>query len=101
MNYLFLLLALAPATLAAPKTDRTFFRSARGDIAAVLANKIFRDYGEYNIVNIRQGEMGESMAYFVRLEKPFQTGEKPLCFQFTSPGKHVWKLDTAPYPCKD
>ncbi len=69
----FLLTSLSLAKTVAPKKDETLFPSAQKDIVAILDHQIFKAYRDHNIISVRQGEIGESMAYFVRLEQPFNT----------------------------
>lgn len=80
--------------------DKTFFPSAKKDIEVVLSHKAFSSYSDYNITNIRQGEMGESMAYFVSLQKPFETSPLTLCFIFMSKEPQKWELNGSVEKCK-
>jgi hypothetical protein len=59
-----------------------YFTGASKDIALMLANPIFKNFPDYTIDNVRQGEIGESLAYFVRLAKPFGGDSHGICLQF-------------------
>ena len=80
--------------------DKSMFPSAKKDIEVVLDHKIFSSYLGHNITNIRQGEIGESMAYFVSLEKPFERSPLTLCFIFMSKESQKWELKGPVEKCK-
>lgn len=66
---------------AATKKVESYFTASVADIQKILSNKVFEKYSDYTIESIRQGELGESQAYFIRLIKPFDS--KPgICFDF-------------------
>jgi hypothetical protein len=99
---LFVVLSLNFVKAENPKnTDKTFFPNAKKDIEIILGHKVFSSYQEYNITNVHQGEMGESMAYFVSLEKPFETSPVRLCFIFMSKGGQNWNMHGSVNQCKD
>jgi len=83
-----------------PKVNNSFFPDAKKDIASVLSNKVFRKYLDYNITRVSQGEMRESMAYFVSLEKPFSDNPLKLCFIFMSKKSHEWNQIGSVEKCK-
>lgn len=80
--------------------DKSMFPNAKKDIEVVLDHKIFSSYLDHNITNIRQGEIGESMAYFVSLEKPFESSPLTLCFIFMSKESQKWELRGPVEKCK-
>ena len=101
MKFLVFILFLILGSVGAEETDKTFFPTAKKDIETVLSNKIFSSYYEYNITNIAQGEIGESMAYFISLEKPFEAKPVRLCFIFLSKGNQDWNLRGSVEKCAD
>ena len=82
------------------KVDNSFFPDSKKDIASVLSNKVFKKYQDYNITRISQGEMRESIAYFVSLEKPFSESPLKLCFIFMSKKMHEWNQIGSVEKCK-
>ena len=63
-------------------SEYSYFADAKSDVTKVLSHSIFNSYTEYTIDNIRQGEIGEAQAYFVRLVKPFSADSLGMCFTF-------------------
>lgn len=59
-----------------------FFAESSSDIQKILSSKVFKNYTDYTIDNIRQGEIGEAQVYFVRLVKPFASNSEGMCFRF-------------------
>lgn len=83
-----------------PKAENSFFTDTKKDIALVLSNKIFKKYLDYNIARVSQGEMRESIAYFVSLERPFSESPIKLCFIFMSKKADEWKQIGTVEKCK-
>ena len=83
-----------------PKVDNSFFPDTKKDIISVLSNKVFKKYLDHDIIQVTQGEMRESMAYFVSLRKPFSDNPIKLCFVFMSKKKHEWEQAGSVEKCK-
>ena len=99
--FFFLVLSLGLAKAESPKIiDKTMFPNAKKDIESILNHKVFSSYQDYNITNVHQGELGESMAYFVSLERPFEALPVRLCFIFMSKGGQKWDLHGSVNKCK-
>ena len=78
-----------------PSADINYFADASADLQKLLAHHVFKSYAEYTIDNVRQGEIGESQAYFVRLEKPFSATSEGMCFVFLG----TQDLQDKPHKC--
>ncbi|WP_413290774.1 hypothetical protein [Bdellovibrio sp. HCB337] len=76
--------------------NHDYFSEASKDFKSLLSNPVFKDYPGYTIDNIRQGEIGESQAYFVRLVKPFSSNNEGVCFSFLG----VTEIQGKPHSCE-
>ena len=72
-----------------------YFQEAKAQIAEVLSQPVFENYKEYTIDNIRQGEIGETQAFFVRLVKPLSDSSGGVCLVFLGSSQ----LQSAPHDC--
>lgn len=97
MKTLFVSLLVLFAT--AQASANVYFNESAKDIGAILSNSVFSRYSAFTIATIRQGEIGQAQAYFVRLVKPFNTVDKGVCIEFVNPGK--WEVKGHPYACED
>lgn len=77
------------------KPAPSYFSESAKSIGQVLKHKAFRDYADYLVESYREGEIGESQAFFVRLVKPFATDQTGVCFVFLGPDK----LQGQPHGC--
>lgn len=78
------------------------FAASRKEIAAVLANPVFKKYSDFFIANIRHGEgPGHSDTFFVVLEKAFASPAEKACLMFQSHKANKWQLVGKEGDCKD
>ncbi len=97
MKSVFTLVACSLISFAASAED--YFAASSKDLTQILSNPVFQRYGAFTIGTIRQGELGQAQAYFIRLVKPFATVEKGVCVEFVNPGN--WELKGQPYACEE
>lgn len=76
-----------------------YLPAATKDLTEILNNPVFERYGAFTIGHIRQGELGQSQAYFVRLVKPFSVTEKGVCIEFVNSGS--WVVKGHPFACDE
>lgn len=94
MRFLLVVVCMALSSVGFAKTEKkkiierkgaaaeSYFNNSKKDIAEVLSNSIFERYMDHTVVSLRQGEIGEAQAYFVRLEKPFSSTGDGVCINF-------------------
>ena len=78
------------------KKEYNYFDEAAKQISEILAQEIFKKYSGYTIDNVRQGEIGEAQAYFIRLVKPFAADNEGVCVAFYN----AQKMADKPHACK-
>ena len=108
-NQIFALAILLSTTSSLGKTEKSFvnnkrtsssvnyFSDSSQNIKKILQHKVFEKYSDHIVENIRQGEIGESQAFFIRLVKPFSASNEGLCFVFLD----VDKLQDPPRKCQN
>lgn len=78
---------------------QSHFASTAGDIQELLQNPVFHRYAAFTIANIRQGELGQAQAFFIRLVRPSAISEKGVCIEFVKTSN--WVVKGHPYACDE
>jgi len=86
-------------SLVSSHASADYFADSKKDLQEILANPVFARYGAFTIGRIRQGEIGQAQAYFIRLVRPLSPVEKGVCLEFVNPGK--WELKDHPFACDE
>ena len=92
-------LAAATFVFSMQASANAYFTNSAKDVAAVLENPVFARYQAFTIGHIRQGELGQAQAYFVRLVKPFNIVDKGVCLDFVNNG--TWIVKGHPCACEE
>lgn len=65
----------------------SYIGQSRERLNHLLTHPIFQTYENFIVDTIREGEIGESQAYFIRLVKPFDGSNEGYCFTFLGASK--------------
>ena len=93
------LVVLALAIMPAAALAGDDFTNSTNDLAEIFKHNVFQRFTGFTIGQIRQGEIGQSQAYFVRLVKPHATVEKGVCIDLVNLGS--WQVKSHPYACEE
>ena len=78
------------------KEGHNYLAESKRNIGQVLSHPILNQYPDYLVENFREGEFGESQAFFVRLAKPFSDSDAGICIVFLD----FRTVASAPHNCE-